>query len=57
MDNREYCRVSLVVTISVFSFVLLPSNLDIYAEEHEEQDDIELEGNVNYVVDGDTRYK
>ncbi|MGE5634525.1 MAG: thermonuclease family protein [Deltaproteobacteria bacterium] len=54
MDTKEYFRVYLVVTISAFSFVLFPSNLDIYAEEHEEQDDIELEGNVNYVVDGDT---
>jgi micrococcal nuclease len=40
--------------ISFFSFVLLQSKLDIYAEDHEEQDDIELVGNVNYIVDGDT---
>lgn len=37
--------------MSLFSFALLVSNLYI---NRDEQDDIELEGIVNYVVDGDT---
>ncbi|MGE5705792.1 MAG: thermonuclease family protein [Nitrososphaerales archaeon] len=40
-----------IIIVSLFSFALLDSNL--YSN-REEQDDIELEGIVNYVVDGDT---
>ncbi len=40
-----------IIIVSLFSFALLDSNLYF---NRDEQDDIELEGIVNYVVDGDT---
>lgn len=50
MDKKQYLIFSIII-VSLFSFALLDSNL--YSN-REEQDDIELEGIVNYVVDGDT---
>lgn len=51
MDKKQYLIIFSIIIVSLFSFALLVSNL--YSN-LEEQDDIELEGIVNYVVDGDT---
>lgn len=51
MDKKQYLIIFSIIIVSLFSFALLDSNL--YSN-REEQDDIELEGIVNYVVDGDT---
>lgn len=51
MDKKQYLIIFSIIIVSLFSFALLGSNL--YSN-REEQDDIELEGIVNYVVDGDT---
>ena len=51
MDKKQYLIIFSIIIVSLFSFALLVSNL--YSNQ-EEQDDIELEGIVNYVVDGDT---
>lgn len=51
MDKKEYFIIFSIIIVSLFSFALLVSNLYI---NRDEQDDIELEGIVNYVVDGDT---
>lgn len=51
MDKKEYFIIFSIIIASLFSFALLVSNLYI---NRDEQDDIELEGIVNYVVDGDT---
>ena len=51
MDKKQYLIIFSIIIVSLFSFALLDSNL--YSN-LEEQDDIELEGIVNYVVDGDT---
>lgn len=51
MNKKEYFIIFSIIIVSLFSFALLVSNL--YSN-REEQDDIELEGIVNYVVDGDT---
>ncbi len=51
MNKKEYFIIFSIIIVSLFSFALLVSNL--YSNS-EEQDDIELEGIVNYVVDGDT---
>lgn len=51
MDKEQYLIIFSIIIVSLFSFALLDSNL--YSN-REEQDDIELEGIVNYVVDGDT---
>lgn len=40
--------------ISIFSNFLCITNRNILSQEYEKQDDIELEGVVNHVVDGDT---
>lgn len=44
----------MMILAIVFSTTLYISNYDSFAEEHEKRDDIELEGIVNHVVDGDT---
>ena len=51
MNKNEYFIIFSFFIVSLFSFALLVSNL--YSN-REEQDDIELEGIVNYVIDGDT---
>jgi micrococcal nuclease len=51
LDKKQYLIIFSIIIVSLFSFALLDSNL--YSN-REEQDDIELEGIVNYVVDGDT---
>lgn len=51
MDKKQYLIIFSIIIVSLFSFALLDSNL---YRNREEQDDIELEGIVNYVVDGDT---
>lgn len=51
MNKKEYFIIFSIIIVSLFSFALLVSNL--YSN-REEQDDIELEGIINYVVDGDT---
>jgi len=51
LDKKQYLIIFSIIIVSLFSFALLDSNL--YSN-LEEQDDIELEGIVNYVVDGDT---
>jgi endonuclease YncB( thermonuclease family) len=51
LDKQQYLIIFSIIIVSLFSFALLDSNL--YSN-REEQDDIELEGIVNYVVDGDT---
>ncbi|HLN34984.1 MAG TPA: thermonuclease family protein [Nitrososphaeraceae archaeon] len=51
MDKREYFIIFSIIIVSLFSFALLVSNL--YSN-RDEQDDIEFQGIVNYVVDGDT---
>ncbi len=51
MNKKEYFIIFSVIIVSLFSFALLVSNL--YSN-REEQDDIEFEGIVNYVIDGDT---
>ena len=51
MNKNEYFIIFSIFIVSLFSFALLVSNL--YSNQ-EEQDDIELEGIVNYVIDGDT---
>ena len=51
MDKKQYLIIFSIFIVSLFSFALLGSNL--YSN-REEQDDIELEGIVNYVIDGDT---
>lgn len=51
MDKKQYLIIFSIIIASLFSFALLDSNL---CSNREEQDDIELEGIVNYVVDGDT---
>jgi micrococcal nuclease len=51
LDKKQYLIIFSIIIVSLFSFALLGSNL--YSN-REEQDDIELEGIVNYVVDGDT---
>jgi len=51
LNKKEYFIIFSIIIVSLFSFALLVSNL--YSN-REEQDDIELEGIVNYVVDGDT---
>lgn len=51
MDKKQYLIIFSIIIVSLFSFALLDSNL--YSN-REEQDDIELEGIINYVVDGDT---
>lgn len=51
MDKKQYLIIFSIIIVSLFSFALLDSNL--YSN-REEQDDIELEGIVNYLVDGDT---
>jgi len=51
LNKNEYFIIFSIFIVSLFSFALLVSNL--YSN-REEQDDIELEGIVNYVVDGDT---
>lgn len=51
MDKKQYLIIFSIIIVSLFSFALLDSNL---CSNREEQDDIELEGIVNYVVDGDT---
>lgn len=51
MDKKQYLIIFSIIIVSLFSFALLVSNLYI---NRDEQDDIELEGIVNYVVDGDT---
>lgn len=51
MDKKQHLIIFSIIIVSLFSFALLDSNL--YSN-REEQDDIELEGIVNYVVDGDT---
>lgn len=51
MNKNEYFIIFSIFIVSLFSFALLVSNL--YSN-REEQDDIELEGIVNYVIDGDT---
>ncbi len=40
--------------ISIFSTLPSITNQNILAQEYEKQDDIELEGVVNHVIDGDT---
>jgi len=51
LDKKQYLIIFSIIIVSLFSFALLDSNL--YSN-REEEDDIELEGIVNYVVDGDT---
>lgn len=51
MNKKEYFIIFSIIIVSLFSFALLDSNL---YRNREEQDDIELEGIINYVVDGDT---
>jgi micrococcal nuclease len=51
LNKKEYFIIFSIIIVSLFSFALLVSNL--YSN-REEQDDIELEGIINYVVDGDT---
>jgi endonuclease YncB( thermonuclease family) len=51
LNKKEYFIIFSIIIVSLFSFALLVSNL--YSN-REEQDDIEFEGIVNYVVDGDT---
>jgi len=51
LNKNEYFIIFSIFIVSLFSFALLVSNL--YSNQ-EEQDDIELEGIVNYVIDGDT---
>jgi len=51
LNKNEYFIIFSIFIVSLFSFALLVSNL--YSN-REEQDDIELEGIVNYVIDGDT---
>jgi micrococcal nuclease len=51
LNKKEYFIIFSIIIVSLFSFALLVSNL--YSN-REEQDDIELEGIVNYVIDGDT---
>jgi micrococcal nuclease len=51
LDKKQYLIIFSTIIASLFSFALLVSNL--YSN-REEQDSIELEGIVNYVVDGDT---
>jgi len=51
LNKKEYFIIFSIIIVSLFSFALLVSNL--YSNS-EEQDDIELEGIVNYVIDGYT---
>lgn len=44
----------MMILAIVFSTTLYISNSDSLAKVHEQRDDIELEGIVNHVVDGDT---